>query len=196
MPVLLESCHLTEELIKRKNSTTPDFLERKLERHIPVFIYDDMKSGMKNHSMMDGTIWLGDAYTTTQGYVMERSEIDTPVVFDSGGLSSAAHRIYGEVYVIDAMKLLEIDRMNANNEMFSREMKFVCLLEQTVKPGIKLRPSLKCWMYLGLDNFWVTTATKSMQSKEIGTQRCFTWDRTPSDYYRPFNPTVHAPMFI
>ena len=39
---------LLEQLSERETSSTPDFLERKLEGYIPVFVYGSLRQGFMN----------------------------------------------------------------------------------------------------------------------------------------------------
>jgi hypothetical protein len=140
-----------------------------------MFVYCDFKSGHADHPFLDGSVFLGDGHTTTQFFVMERSDYG-PVAFRSSNLSAAGHRLMGEVYLVKPKTILSTDKARANNEMFKREKVFVYLLDQQVKPGIRMKPSLQCWTYMGVESFWVEEDTKSMQSKEVGTQRVYEWN--------------------
>jgi gamma-glutamylcyclotransferase (GGCT)/AIG2-like uncharacterized protein YtfP len=182
-----KDCDLTDQLLERRNSYTPDFLDRKLEKHIPVFVYGTLKSGFDNHKFLDGSQALGEAYTTTTSYVMEKCDSGAfPVVYALKSAHPTGQRIYGEVYLVSARHLLNVDVLEKNGQMYQRELRFVHLLEQSFKTkNGSMRPSLKCWIYLGLESFWVHHDTKGMKSKEIENMRVYEWE---AEKFRPFNP--------
>jgi len=173
-----KDCYLTDELFERENETSPDFLDFKNLQNIPVFVYDDCMVGYKNHKLLKDSVYLGESWTSTQSFVMERSDIDSPVVFHYNGPGVSTKRVYGEVFLLTPKQLLSLDFHMANNELYKREKRFVCLLEQKIKDNVRMKPSLKCWMYLGNPDFWEDRQTVRMSPKETNNQSVWMWTRS------------------
>lgn len=172
-----KDCYLTDELYDRRNHETPDFLDLKRQTNIPVFLYGPEKIGGKlNRFIQSDTkaVFLGEGRTATQSYVMERAEWDGPVVFNT--VAQNSFRVYGEVYLVSPKTILNLDKLNANNEMTRREKKFVWLMEQGVKGKPKLHPALKCWMYCGREDYWEDQTTQRMGTiKGFNGETAYEW---------------------
>lgn len=179
-----KNCDLTDQLFERKNRWTPDYLKLKLEKYIPVFVYGTLKAGMPRHGVLEETVALGDGYTSTAGYQMVKSTRgDFPVVLGQNTVGVLGQRILGEVYLVSPKHMLNLDKIEDNNTMYKREARYVYLLDQTMKTanGV-IRPSIKCWIYLGVHDFWKNQDTETMKSKEVdgGKMRVYEWEREPS----------------
>ncbi len=172
-----KDCTLTDELLERRNRFTPDFLDRKMEKQIPIFVYDRMRAGSSNFSFVKDAIPLGEAYTTAANFVMETAEDDQAVVFQLEQPNSAGHRVYGEVYLVSPKDLLNIDYLVQNNIRFERSLRYVFLQEQSIPAKNKtMRPSVKCWIYTGKKTFWDQYETTPKRSVEINNQRVYNWE--------------------
>lgn len=162
-----KDCYLTDELFDRRNPETPDYLDFKNLRNIPIFVYGSEMTGGKLHRFLQNdieAIFLGDGRTATASYVMEKAEWDGPVVFNT--VAQNSFRVYGEVYLVSPKTILNLDKLNANNEIMRREKRFIWLMEQGIKGKANLHPALKCWMYTGIENYWEDQTTHRMETKK------------------------------
>lgn len=156
-----KECFVTDELERRRNSFTPDFLDLKLQEYIPVFVYGTLKIGQKRFDILQDQVYLGEAYTATQNYLMENSEMDFPIAFDAKVVNPKSASLFGEVFLVKPEIMLELDRIESNGEMYERKERWLYLLDQKVS-HTRFRPSLKCWVYLGKDSFWRNYTTSLM----------------------------------
>jgi gamma-glutamylcyclotransferase (GGCT)/AIG2-like uncharacterized protein YtfP len=152
---------LCQSLIKRVSDRTPDFIERKSEHFIPVLVYGTLKSGGYFHDTLEGCPYLGDAYTTTPAFVL----------YDTGSFPVAFH--IGEVYVVDPLTLLQLDRIESNGKMYSRKRITVKLIDQQGQAN----QFIQAWIYCGVDRYWAEDKYLkpcSMKSSSAGT--VYDWD--------------------
>lgn len=172
-----KDCYLTDELFTRRNSESPDFLELKAFENIPIFVYGPEMTGGKLNKFVTSdpsTIFLGEAKSCTESYVMEKADWDGPVLFKSGAVQNS-RRVYGEVYLVSPRVILNLDKLNANQEVTKREKFYFWLMEQTVKDKPNLHPALKCWVYLADWDYWETQQTVSMETKKSGKEEYYEW---------------------
>lgn len=175
-----KSCDVTSELLKRRNSFTPDFLELKLKDRIPVFTYGTLRVGQKRFSTLEDQVYLGEAYSATQNYEMVNSEMDFPVALNSEFQSVKGASIFGEVFLVKPEIILELDLIESNGEMYKREERWFYLLDQQTKKR-NIRPSMKCWVYMGVRDFWKSYTTFPITPKMVTPnkpRRVYEW--TPS----------------
>lgn len=169
-----KDCHVTDELMTRMNNYTPDYLDLKMEKNIPIFIYDSLKTGgQMNAQVSDGT-FLGDAHTMTQSYDMRvNCETNEPVAFSSMN----GHYLQGEVYIVQAYDILNLDYLFGNNHRYKREIKFIALDDQTMplKKSSIQRPAIKCWVWIGLEDYWKDILTESRRTVDNDGKRMYNW---------------------
>lgn len=169
--------YLTDEL-RMRYKYTPDWLERKMERDIPIFVYGAMKSGGAQAWALRDSPCLGEAFTSTCNYLMESAQYgDFPVVFDTKTLMSRSNRVLGECYLVDPMTLLRLDSMEENGKMFYRQQRFVFLPEQEIPSTKRFNPSVKAWIYLGKYDFWENQKTESIKTVHYLNQNLFEFDQ-------------------
>lgn len=171
--------HVQELMQRADNVNTPDFLERKLEKYIPVFVYGTLKAGGRFHDVLNKAPCFGDARSVTSGYIMKAAYNDSfPVVLAS--TRGETYPIYGEIYIVNANILLELDRIEGNNEMYKREQKWFWLEDQSIKgKGGMLRPSIKAWVYLGMPDFWTGVPVTKVSPKGKEDKRFYEWSVEP-----------------
>ena len=167
---------LCQSLIKRVTDQTPDFIERKSEHFIPVLVYGTLRSGGYFHDTLEGCPYLGDAYTTTPAFVL----YDTgsfPVAFHIGNASDKRiknrGKLFGEVYVVDPLTLLQLDRIESNGRMYSRKRITVKLIDQQGQAN----QFIQAWIYCGVDRYWSGDKHLkpcNMKSSSAGT--VYDWD--------------------
>jgi gamma-glutamylcyclotransferase (GGCT)/AIG2-like uncharacterized protein YtfP len=149
--------HLVEDLMRRKNDNTPDFYDLKLRQNHFVFVYGTLKKGDRNAFLLDGCPYIGEGYIAVKGFNMKLNPFGHfPIIFDSKGKD--AEHIWGEVYVVDARKIAELDRLENNGAMYKRQPLWVWLEDQRVSSKDKtknnLKPAERCWVYVGNPMFW------------------------------------------
>lgn len=146
--------YLTNELLQRKNDTTPDFLKMKLRGDfLPVFVYGTLKSGGRLASALDGSAFLGEAGTVTSTYKMMISSGNFPVVRP---VTKGGGQIMGEVYMCHPRTILRLDEIEANGTMYDRQERHVWLYDQSylTDSGRRVVPSVRASMYVGNADFW------------------------------------------
>ena len=179
-----KECHVTDELLKRRDGYTPDFLDLKMKEYIPVFTYGTLKVGQRLFGTLSDQIYLGEGYTATQNYLMENSEMDFPVAFDAKVLNPKSASLFGDAFLVKPDVLLELDRIECNGEMYRREERWIYLLDQKIGTT-RFRPSMRCWVYLGVPDFWRHYTTIPLAVKKIGNgekeRRIYNWNPSFSD---------------
>lgn len=152
---------ILEQLAARFQWQTPDFLERKLEGVIPVFVYGTLRRGFHNHHLLKGLPYLGSGYTTVEKYELrDAGQGSFPVAFEKGIKQKSKKRnqnvgkIRGEIFAVDPKTLLSLDRLENNGGMYTRSLQYVFLEEQRMSDKSTVRPSIKAWMYLGNETYW------------------------------------------
>lgn len=146
----------TFELMKRNNPKTPDFLSLKMRNSNLVFVYGTLKCGGRLHGALNNCPSLGDGRTVTTLFRM----YDTgsfPVVLRTGKEDQKAAPVFGEIYVVDPVTMLDLDEIEGNNYLYKREEIFVFAYDQSVpsKEGRgMIRPGVKCWTYVGMPVYW------------------------------------------
>jgi gamma-glutamylcyclotransferase (GGCT)/AIG2-like uncharacterized protein YtfP len=148
--VFMSEVHLCEELKKRDNVRTPDFLDLKLQDHHFLFVYGTLMMGERLSAYLDGCPFLGDARTSVKNFNMSISKVGSfPIIFSARTISEKAtsSHVCGEVYVVDPKTLAEIDVLESNGKMYEREKVWVWMEDH-------LRPAEQCWVYVGNPNYW------------------------------------------
>lgn len=174
---------ILEQLQLRVTDRTPDFLQRKLEGYIPVFVYGSLREGFHNHGLLKGLPFLGKGHTTIEKYEMQDTG-SFPVVYErSIKVKGKKHnpvvgKVMGEIYVVDPKTLLQLDRLESNGNMYERSLQWIFMSDQRFpeKKQSSLSPSLKCWMYLGKESFWRgVSGTQSCKSKSRNGVKFYDW---------------------
>lgn len=151
LEVAHEDLEYLDQIAKRKNETTPDYLKLKLQKHYPVFVYGNLKSGGLYSALLKDSPFLGEGITNNISYQMSYFEglFNQPILKRIVPSSINAARVMGEVYVVTPEQILEIDAALEHTQMFVRENAFVKLRDQTymTKEGEK-NPTIKCIVYL------------------------------------------------
>jgi gamma-glutamylcyclotransferase (GGCT)/AIG2-like uncharacterized protein YtfP len=170
--------NITEDLAKRFNFNTPDYLQRKQEHTIPIFVYDDLKIGGERHFMLHGMPYLGEARTVMDCFQMEQcSHTGTPMIkkLDAATKKTPMGSVHGECFVVDPIMLCELDKLMSNTKMFVRTLHWIWLEEQPNPLGKKIKQSLKVWMYLRNPGFWNDRPTLARVPKEKNGKRIYEW---------------------
>ncbi|CAJ0583746.1 unnamed protein product, partial [Mesorhabditis spiculigera] len=109
--------------------------------HLPhqVFVYGTLKSGEPNFHVMSETDGIyssiGKGRTLHTYPLIIASPFNVPmVIFDRGN----GHRIHGEVYQVNDVKLAELDKLECHPDDYRREIEQIELEDGTV---------INAWMY-------------------------------------------------
>lgn len=157
-------CKLTDELLMRDNDETPDYLQLKQRQEHLLFVYGLEKAGGPLHPIIKDFPTLGDAHTATKAWVMRTVDNGkVPIAMASSvGQDATSGKVLGEVYVVPPELFLELDRLYGNNTRFVRDTRWIWLADQTLKTqGPRVRPSARCWMYIGHPS-WVHQQSSSL----------------------------------
>lgn len=126
---------ILEDLGRRYNRNSPDYLERKLEGQIPVFVYGTLRQGFSNHGLLKDLPYLGRGVSAIEKFEMrEPHHGGFPLLFENGQRTNSANvmsgKVHGEVYVVDPLTLLELDRLEGNGYMYARSKQWITLRDQ------------------------------------------------------------------
>lgn len=143
---------MTKQLRKRNTDLTPDFQELKLRGDNLVFVYGTLRPMGTNSYLLDGDKYLGRGRTLTDKYILRDIRGRFPIVKDSTG--SLRGKIEGDVFAVDALTMLELDRLESNGILYTRKERWIRLQDQhyNLKQGKSGSPVVKCWIYLIDDN--------------------------------------------
>lgn len=150
---------IIQTLKRRINWNSPDYMERRIEDHIPLLVMDNTRIGGANFSLVEQHPYLGEGITVSERFQMRESNLYDDVMFhkipdEDYVKGMVCSSIVGDVMVVDPITLLELDRFYQNTYMFSRIQTWVWLLDQQAPFKSKSRASLKVWCYVMNDDFW------------------------------------------
>ena len=141
---------LVKEMIA-DSEHTPDTPTLSLqERHL-VFVYGSLKKNNENHQMLDGSLFLGRAWTKLKSFVMIHNHF--PAVLMETGPDKKA--IEGELYEVDIPTLKDLDCLEANGVLYKR---------RRVHVETDLGKSFHCWMYFGIAGVFSKEASPKCNS--------------------------------
>lgn len=137
--------------------TTPDYRELRKKSDIPVMFMDSFRVGGMYNCMIDKRPYLGEAISVSEWFQQrESSKYDDPmfVKYDKNPGSVPKGCILGDVFVLDPVTLLEVDRFLQNTKMFVRQQTWVWMLDQKSVFKDKTKMNLKVWVYLAHPRFF------------------------------------------
>lgn len=177
------SIGILEDLGRRYNKNSPDFLDRKLEGQIPVFVYGTLRQGFCNHGLLKGMPYLGKGVSAIEKFEMrEPHHGGFPLLFESGQRTNSSNvmsgKVHGEVYVVDPLTLLELDRLEGNGDMYTRSKQWITLKDQSVAAKSNFKPCIQAWVYISGKAFWRDKVTTSVSSKMVNSVRQYDWSDT------------------
>lgn len=175
-----QSNGILEDLGRRYNKNSPDFLERKLEGQIPVFVYGTLRQGFSNHGLLKGMPYLGVGVSAIEKFEMrEPHHGGFPLLFENGQRTNSGNvmsgKVHGEVYVVDPLTLLELDRLEGNGFMYQRSKQWITLKDQQVASKNNFKPCIQAWMYVACKPFWRDKVTTSVPSRITNSIRHYDW---------------------
>lgn len=159
---LKQTFNLVDRL-RDRGKLTPDFGSLRVQKWIPVFVYDHMKSNHTGKYMLDGAEFLGEGRTVASVFIMRGKPL--PVVFKADSTSfKEGGVILGEVYAVPPEGILHLDNIKRNNLQHRRELITVSLMDQPYEGKKKkiIYPTVKCFMYLGVESHWKATGRMQM----------------------------------
>jgi gamma-glutamylcyclotransferase (GGCT)/AIG2-like uncharacterized protein YtfP len=147
------SVNIIEELKARK-SYTPDLINlKKYDNHL-IFIYCDLKHGLRNDKILKDAKCLGGGKTQSQNFNLK--ETTYPIAFTCD-LPNTYHKghIKGEVYAVDTNTIMKLDVFKNNGVHHNRIKKQILLSDQSYNTHTKIcRPYAMCYMYIANDEYW------------------------------------------
>ncbi len=143
-----------------RSDVTPDLVDIRKCEYIPVFIYDNLK-GSFDHApkVFENSIYLGDAFSAAENFKMYTNAAGDAIVFPkvNHSLNKSWGKIKGCVWAVPPETLMVLDRYHENTYHYLRR-KFNYFLtdqvEQVTRKGNTLRPSLSCWTYVGMYQYY------------------------------------------
>jgi len=157
-----ETPGLLEQLSKRVQEQTPDFRERKSEKYIPVFVYGTLKRGGHLNDYIGSSLFVGDAMTSSIKWDLHTNG-GFPIMRPAAKPEDFESKVRGEVYLVDPLTLLVLDRIENNGRMYQREKILVSCFDQMYKTDKGMRPQvINAWAYVGVPEYW----------KDVDLQRC------------------------
>lgn len=157
---MTDSVNIVDTLIARRDTEfTPDFDELKTEDFHLLFVYGTLKCGGRLTHLLDGCPYLGEGYLLANNYNLLSTTREGaadggfPVLKWVGHDHHMSGKVAGEIYVVDSVRLLGLDRVERNGEMYRRGKYWVKPYEQARIQG-KSMQVIKCWTYVGIDAFW------------------------------------------
>lgn len=123
---------------------TPDFKEIRKKDNILLFVYDEYRESMYGKDMFKKSGYLGRASTCATIFRMYIWQGKWPVVVKNGLMGTRV--IIGDVYVVDAATLMQMDAIYKNGEELFRSREYVYLEDQRAKAN--LIPTQEAVMYL------------------------------------------------
>ncbi len=161
--------HILQELGERDNLRTPDYLDLKEEINHYLFVYGTLKSDGRLSAYLDDCPFLGAATTALGNFQMEISKAGKfPIIMETKHPRDG-NQVWGEVYVVTPMTILELDEVEGNGEMYVRRQRWCWLEDQKAlleKPGVK--PAERCWVYEGNPTYWQGRETFSVMPRKVG----------------------------
>lgn len=138
-------------LLRRENKYSPDmsWMTWKYAR-LPVFIYGTAKVGMSDHALMKKFPMLGSAHTVTETYSMYISKENEAVVFYEPNSSYSKGRVYGEIFIVPPVVVLNLDNFYCQGEHFSRSWIDVVFHDADAKQSYPI----KAVTWLGIRPNW------------------------------------------
>lgn len=184
--------NLLTELGKRVNqSCTPDFIDLKKKSPLqPVFVYGTLKRGNRLHDVISGCDYLGRGLTSIARWELRNAPHSSfPIMFKMDNNHPNRGKIWGEVYAVDPLTLLELDEIENNGRMYQRTKVHITLKDQTYKTttGDK-NPSIQIWTYLGVHKYWENDQCWRAPYVELDGTRIYDWQALTSwsEYVQTF----------
>lgn len=137
--------------LNRKNTVDLPVLNA-FENHY-VFVYGTLKLGQSRASALSFDTkrnqFCGNATTVDPDYEMVISPTGHfPVVLENTGNTTQLGRIFGQLWLVKTKTILDLDRIEANGQLFFREYRTIKLFSGEEVPA---------YMYLGVSHFWRNT---------------------------------------
>ena len=117
-----------------------------------VFVYGSLKEGFGNHGFLEGSEFICSTRTKRRSYRMISLDAFPAV------LCGGKNAISGELYQVDLMTMLYLDRLESNGELYERKL-------------VELESGHKAWMYCFLYNM----RSNKKQPRVLTENRVQTW---------------------
>jgi gamma-glutamylcyclotransferase (GGCT)/AIG2-like uncharacterized protein YtfP len=109
-----------------------------------VFVYGTLKSGLENHGLLTGSVFVGRAYTVGHYRMLDGR---FPVLLDSG---LDRHVIDGELYDVDDATLTQLDDLESLVEGIYDRVEIDIIISKEGSPA----GADRAFAYIGCDGYW------------------------------------------
>lgn len=158
---------IISDLINRID-TTPDITKLRHYKYIPLAVYDDLRGSFDfAPKLFEKSEFLGDGFSSTDSYKMYTDANGQAIAFTRNQGFNNAHgwyKIKVNIWACPPEVILALDKYYYNNNRMFRKKCNYFLTEQVVKTTIKgkvLHPSLSCYTYLGLPEYYKNRELKA-----------------------------------
>ena len=144
--------------IDRRMRYTPDIDELyTYDKHL-IFVYCNLMSGHINHNVyLSGCDYLGRANTLEPNYALRRTST-FPIMCKHETEESQNSRdmmVYGETYGVSPSRIIAMDQLLKNGELFNRQKIFIRFWDQDTPFKDKSKSLVReCWAYLANPKVW------------------------------------------
>ena len=177
--------------LQRREKFTPDFKKLKQFDNILVFVYDDLKFGGSQDTVLSESAYLGEATSAHDMYSLKGYRL--PVLLNNNVRSSPSRgKIKGELYAVPPETILQLDKLKRNGVLFKREQRTFFLIDQKykTKKGVQV-PSVKAWVYMGIPEVWKNDYLPIMaQFSHVGNKDRKFFYYSPSEYREDLDKNV------
>ena len=142
----------------KEHSLTPDAHELNQYYLQHVFVYGSLKRGFRNSGLMKDSMFVSEALTVRKNFRMfgcKGYHCNFPVVLerqkDAVERESEAS-IHGEVFLCDRKTIGNLDILERNGVMYTRE------IQRVYNPDIN--KTFEVWMYISNTNYWYSEMDK------------------------------------
>jgi gamma-glutamylcyclotransferase (GGCT)/AIG2-like uncharacterized protein YtfP len=189
-----------------KTANTPDVAELSNRIGAVIFVYNDLMKKRRDHEVLEPIAFGGDAYTVIMVNGWYRKKDRLPIIMrpqihhrkPEWSMQKNAHAaiVKGEVYVVKANKLHELDLYHDNGGQFIRQRVDINIpFEEDIlnKDHIMIKSGQyhmyrKAWAYIGNPHYWWGEADPFSFATGNGhdrSERINSIDFTPMPIYTP-----------
>jgi gamma-glutamylcyclotransferase (GGCT)/AIG2-like uncharacterized protein YtfP len=116
----------------------------------PLFVYGSLKRGFIRNNALEGSYFLGSAFTRNTGWTMYqmKGRHSFPMIFTPAG-NDIPGSVFGEVYLVPPYKIKMLDLIESNGILYSRQYRTV---DFHTRQGDQI--VMAVWMYLSERKTW------------------------------------------
>lgn len=146
-----EDQYLTK-ILEERGRLTPDMPELRAFKEIPIFVFDNLQKGKRDHYCLEGAKYYGKAHTSHRKFTMKTSD-SVPYVFDVDSSSISSAYIRGEMYGVTPEHMVVLDSYHGNMNSSNRTLIPIVMEEQKPTNGQGMMIQ-KCFIWTGIGEVW------------------------------------------